>query len=66
MKNRQYNLETRSGRKPRPDAKLKNLPESKLAELAEMLRTTSLRAAVIQLRSQGIETSRVALSRFYA
>jgi hypothetical protein len=53
-------------RKPRPDARLKNLPLDKQAQIAEMLRATPLRAAVAQLRSQGVETSRQALGRFFA
>jgi hypothetical protein len=53
-------------RKPRPESVLKNLPINKQAQIAERLRKTSLRAAVIQLRREGIQTSRQALGRFLA
>lgn len=53
-----------AARKPRPESKLKNLPESNQAAIAALLKETSLRAAEKQLRAQGIETSRSALSLF--
>lgn len=52
-------------RKPRPEARIKTLPEEKQAEIAEMLGRTSLRAAAAALRKEGIETSYSALGRFY-
>ena len=52
-------------RKPRSDASLKNLPEIDQAKIADLCRTSSLRAAVKVLHKKGITTSRQALGRFY-
>jgi hypothetical protein len=51
-------------RKPRADAKLKNLPTAKQAAIAEYAGTHTLSQTVEWLRSENLETSNCALSIF--
>jgi hypothetical protein len=50
--------------KPRPDAKLKTLPEPRQAQIAEFARTHSLANTVRWLADAGFKTSSSALSQF--
>lgn len=52
--------------KPRADSRLKTLPEARQAAIWEYARAHSLDDTVAWLRSQGIRTSRTALSNFLA
>jgi predicted nucleic acid-binding Zn-ribbon protein len=54
----------KTNNKPRGDAKLKNLPLGRQAEIAEMLRTRTLDAVREILKAEGLQTSAQALSEF--
>ncbi|HMJ04695.1 MAG TPA: hypothetical protein VK474_00430 [Chthoniobacterales bacterium] len=49
-------------RKPRPDSKLKTLPEERQEQIAEFARTHSLAQTVVWLQEDGLQTSAAALS----
>ncbi|ODU24543.1 MAG: hypothetical protein ABS95_01760 [Verrucomicrobia bacterium SCN 57-15] len=51
-------------RKPRPDSRLKTLPEERQEQIAEYARTHSLSATVDWLKADGLVTSQAALSGF--
>jgi hypothetical protein len=50
--------------KPRPDAKLKTLPEDRQAQIADFARTRSLAQTVQWLGQAGLKTSTSAVSQF--
>ncbi len=52
--------------KPRPDAKLKTLPDERQCEIAEHAKTHSLEETVIWLRTNGIDVAISTLSTFLA
>lgn len=52
--------------KVRSDSKLKTLPEERQAQIAEMLRASSLEEVKAQLAQDGLDTSVASLSEFYS
>jgi hypothetical protein len=53
-----------SDRKPRPDSRLKTLPEDRQEQIAEYARTHSLADLAAWLKADGLVTSQAALSEF--
>src|SRR4051812_5450179 len=53
-----------SDRKPRPDSRLKTLPEDRQEQIADFARTHSLAEVAAWLKEDGLVTSQAALSEF--